>query len=63
MDIKRAGSQPSGKGPADWFTGSVRDAPTSARKLLSLLGELSLRFPHHERLRGKIVPWRSLAFE
>ena len=24
MDIKRAGSQPSGKGPADWFTGTVR---------------------------------------
>jgi quercetin dioxygenase-like cupin family protein len=23
MDIKRAGSQPSGKGPADWFTGTV----------------------------------------
>ena len=28
MDIKRSGSQPSAKGPADWFTGSVRiDAP------------------------------------
>ncbi|MDB5096407.1 MAG: Cupin 2 conserved barrel domain protein [Cyanobacteria bacterium RYN_339] len=28
MDIKRNGSQPSGKGPADWFTGNVRiDAP------------------------------------
>jgi quercetin dioxygenase-like cupin family protein len=24
MDIKRNGSQPSAKGPADWFTGSVR---------------------------------------
>ena len=24
MDINRAGSQPSAKGPADWFTGSVR---------------------------------------
>jgi hypothetical protein len=24
MDIKRAGSQ-SGKAPADWFTGTVRD--------------------------------------
>ena len=23
MEIKRAGSQPSGKGPADWFTGTV----------------------------------------
>lgn len=28
MDIKRSGSQPSAKGPADYFTGSVRiDAP------------------------------------
>lgn len=27
MDIKPAGSQPSAKGPADWFTGSVRIDP------------------------------------
>src|ERR1700761_7932249 len=27
MDIKRSGSQPSGKGPADWFTGTVRVDP------------------------------------
>jgi quercetin dioxygenase-like cupin family protein len=27
MDIKRSGSQPSGKGPADWFTGVVRIDP------------------------------------
>jgi quercetin dioxygenase-like cupin family protein len=36
MDIKRSGSQPSGKGPADYFTGTVRidplfDAPAPAR--------------------------------
>ena len=36
MDIKRSGTQPSGKGPADWFTGTVRidplfDAPAPAR--------------------------------
>jgi quercetin dioxygenase-like cupin family protein len=36
MDIKRSGSQSSGKGPADWFTGAVRidplfDAPDPAR--------------------------------
>jgi quercetin dioxygenase-like cupin family protein len=24
MDIKRVGSQPSARGPADWFTGTVR---------------------------------------
>ena len=28
VEIKRNGSQPSGKGPADWFTGAVRiDSP------------------------------------
>ncbi len=27
MDIKRSGSRPSGKGPADYFTGSVRIDP------------------------------------
>lgn len=27
MEIKRSGSQPSGKGPADWFTGMVRIDP------------------------------------
>jgi len=36
MDIKRSGSQPSGEGPADWFTGTVRvdslfQAPAPAR--------------------------------
>lgn len=27
MEIKRAGSQPSNKGPADWFTGAARIDP------------------------------------
>ena len=27
MDIKRAGSQPSAQGPAEWFTGTVRIDP------------------------------------
>jgi hypothetical protein len=36
MDIKRSGSRPSGKGPADYFTGTVRvdplfDPPEPAR--------------------------------
>ncbi|MDE2231973.1 MAG: cupin domain-containing protein [Candidatus Omnitrophica bacterium] len=36
MDIKRIGSQPSNKGPDDWFTGTVRidplfNAPAPAR--------------------------------
>ena len=27
MEIKRSGSQPSDKGPAEWFTGTVRIDP------------------------------------
>ncbi len=27
MDIKRSGTEPSGKGPPDWFTGTVRIDP------------------------------------
>lgn len=27
MEIKKSGSQPSGKGPAEWFTGNVRIDP------------------------------------
>jgi len=27
MEIKRSGSQPSNKGPGDWFTGQVRIDP------------------------------------
>src|SRR5947209_20206911 len=27
MDIKRVGTQPSSKGPAEWFTGTVRIDP------------------------------------
>jgi hypothetical protein len=30
MQTKPAGSQPSGKGPADWFTGTVRIDPLIA---------------------------------
>ena len=30
MDIQRAGSQPSGRGPAEWFSGTVRIDPLFA---------------------------------
>jgi len=35
MDIKRSGSQASGKGPADWFTGTVRIDPLFAANALA----------------------------
>ena len=42
MEIKRVGSQPSGKGPAEWFTGTVRvdplfQAPDPARVSMALV--------------------------
>jgi quercetin dioxygenase-like cupin family protein len=30
MELKRAGSQPSMKGPSDWFTGNVRIDPLNS---------------------------------
>jgi quercetin dioxygenase-like cupin family protein len=42
MEIRRAGAEPSGKGPAAWFTGSVRldpllTAPDPARVAIALV--------------------------
>ena len=42
MEIKRSGSQASGKGPAEWFTGAVRidplhSAPDPARVAMALV--------------------------
>jgi hypothetical protein len=48
MDIKRSGSQPSGKGPSEYFTGTVRidplfEAPDPARVVgASVTFELAL---------------------
>jgi len=39
MNIKRNGSQPSNKGPEDWFTGTVRlDAPFQAEEPARISG-------------------------
>ena len=47
MEIKRSGSQPSGKGPAEYFTGTVRvdplfNAPDPARVLGALVKRLHI---------------------
>ena len=53
MDIKRSGSQPSGKGPAEYFTGTVRidplfEAPDPARVVgVSVTFELGARIARH----------------
>ena len=38
MDIKRAGSRPSGKGPADYFTGTVRIDPLNQTEAPARVG-------------------------
>lgn len=41
MEIKRNGSQPSGKGPADWFTGTVRiDSPFQGSEAARVSGAI-----------------------
>ena len=44
MEIKRAGSQPSGKGPTDWFTGAVRLDPLSQASAPARVGGASVPF-------------------
>jgi quercetin dioxygenase-like cupin family protein len=44
MDIQRAGSKPSGKGPADWFAGTVRIDPLFDRPEPSRVGGASVTF-------------------
>ena len=45
MNIKRSGSQPSGKGPAEYFTGTVRVDP--------LFEAADPAPPFHNRLRRR----------
>jgi quercetin dioxygenase-like cupin family protein len=41
MEIKRSGSQPSSKGPAEWFTGSARiDTPFKAEEPSRMSGAI-----------------------
>lgn len=44
MNIQRAGSQPSGKGPAEWFTGTVRIDPLNQAPDPALVACASLTF-------------------
>jgi quercetin dioxygenase-like cupin family protein len=44
MEIKRAGSQQSGKGPADWFTGTVRIDPLIQAPDPALVASASVTF-------------------
>ena len=44
MEIKRNGSQPSSKGPADWFTGNVRMDPMHQSEAPSRVSVASITF-------------------
>jgi len=61
MEIKRIGSQPSGKGPADYFTGAVRidplfSAPAPARVFgASVTFEPSARTAWHTHPLGQTL--------
>lgn len=61
MEIKRNGSQPSRKGPADWFTGTVRfepliEAPAPARvNCLSVTFEPGARTDWHTHPLGQTL--------
>ena len=44
MEIKRAGTQPSAKGPSDWFTGAVRIDPLFQAPDPALMQSASVTF-------------------
>jgi quercetin dioxygenase-like cupin family protein len=44
MEITRAGSKPSGKGPADWFTGAVRIDPLFTAPAPARVGGAAVTF-------------------
>ncbi|MHB2210671.1 (R)-mandelonitrile lyase [Methylobacterium sp. CM6257] len=61
MDIKRSGSQPSGPGPSEWFTGTVRidplhSAPDPARvAMASVTFEPGARTAWHTHPLGQTL--------
>src|SRR5919107_4481220 len=61
MDIKRSGSQPSGAGPSEWFTGTVRidplhSAPEPARvSMASVTFEPGARTAWHTHPLGQTL--------
>jgi quercetin dioxygenase-like cupin family protein len=49
MEIRRSGSQPSKKGPADWFTGTVRIDPLFERSAPARAHGMSVTFEPRAR--------------
>lgn len=56
MEIKRSGSQPSAKGPAEWFTGSVRIDSAFQRTAPARIGGAVVTFEPGARTAWHIHP-------
>ena len=52
MDIKRVGTQPSAKGPADWFTSTVRVDPLFQAPDPALVSAACVTFSRTRELPG-----------
>lgn len=57
MEIYRAGSRPSGKGPADWFTGTVRLDPLFNPAAPDRVQGASVSFEPGARTTGTPIRW------
>ncbi len=56
MNIQRAGSQPSARGPADWFTGTVRiDSPFKGTDPSRVTGATVAFEPWHTHPLGQTL--------
>jgi quercetin dioxygenase-like cupin family protein len=62
MDIKRAGSQPSAKGPAEWFTGTVRIDPLFQAPSPALVQSAHVTFEPGARTAWHTHPLGQLLF-
>ena len=57
MEIKRAGSQPSGRGPAENFMGTVRFDPIHQVPAPARLIALRVTFEPGSRTAWHAIPW------
>ncbi|MEZ4519146.1 MAG: cupin domain-containing protein [Chloroflexota bacterium] len=57
MEIKRVGSQPSGQGPEEWFTGAVRTDPLFTPQEPSRVGGMTVTYEP-----GARTAWHSHPF-
>ena len=55
MEIRRAGSQPSTKGPTDWFTGTVRIDPLFQAPDPAFVQGASVTFEPGRALPGTLI--------